>query len=60
MHTAARCAEAMCVRCRRSVAGERGWRFVAQASGLKECAVWRRRRACCWLESVEEYRGEDR
>ncbi len=56
---AARCAEAMCVRCRRSGAGERGWRFVAQASGLKDCAVERRRRACCCLEPVEESRGED-
>ena len=59
MHTAARCAEAMCVRCRRSAAGERGWRFVAQASGSKDCAVERRRRACRCLEVAEEHGGED-
>ena len=41
------------------MAGERGWRFVAQASGLKDRAVERRRRACCCLEPVEGYRGED-
>ena len=59
MHTAARWAEATCVRCRRSAAGDCGWRFVAQASGLKDCAVERRWRACCCLEPVDEDGGED-
>ena len=59
MQTAVRCAEATCVRCRRSAAGERGWRLVAQARGLKDCAVWRSRSACSFLEEFEELRGED-